>query len=337
MKREGHEPVSRRDTSDSRYATLTVLSATKTMRNISRKSGNRVFVLSCLLYAATALWALSPAHAQITSPLERTLSGAKGTWQFIPLDMPAGTTALSVQISGGTGDADLYLRPSEQPTETEFSCRPWVDGNEEKCDTPNPQAGTWQIGVFGWTDFADVKFQATWSAPIQADAPAQGDVPAQGNTAGLADWQKQQLDEHNLLRAKHCSPALTWNAELAAGAQAWAERCEFEHSAGGGAYGENLFAGTNTTAIEAVDGWYSEIANYDFAAPGSSQGTGHFTQLVWKSSAQLGCGMARCTNIFPTFGGAWFYVCRYAPPGNMNGADEYRQNVLPVSEGGTCE
>jgi pathogenesis-related protein 1 len=301
------------------------------MRNITRKPVNRVFVLSCLLYAAAASWALTPAHAQVTSPFERTLSGTVGTWQFIPLEIPAGTTSLNVQISGGSGDADLYLRPSEQPTEAAYACRPWVDGNDEKCDAPNPQAGAWYIGVFAWTEFAEVTIKATWSAP----APA-GEVPPDA-AASLADWQKQQLDEHNLLRAKHCSPALTWSAELAAGAQAWADRCEFEHSAGGGAYGENLFAGTNTTAIEAVDGWYSEIKSYDFAAPGSSQGTGHFTQLVWKNSTQLGCGMARCGNIFPTFGGAWLYVCRYAPPGNMNGADEYQKNVLPVSDGGTCE
>lgn len=297
------------------------------MENSRRKCGLRVFVSSCVLYAAAWIGALSPAYAQVTSPFERTLSGPAGTWQFFPIDIPAGTATFHVAISGGTGDADLYVRASEQPTEETFGCRPWIDGNGEDCDMPMPQAGTWYIGIFGFAEFADLNLTATWSGPATP--------PPALDATGLADWQKQQLDEHNLLRAKHCAPALTWSAELAAGAQAWADACQFDHSKANGAYGENLSAGTNQTAIGAVDSWYSEIKNYDFAAPGTSQGTGHFTQVVWKGSTQLGCGMARCGNIFSDFGGAFFYVCRYAPAGNMAG--EYEQNVAPVADGGTCE
>lgn len=47
--------------------------------------------------------------------------------------------------------------------------------------------------------------------------------------------------------------------------------------------------------------------------------------------------MAHCANIFPSFGGAWFYVCRYVAQGNFGGSADYAQNVLPVVEGGTCE
>lgn len=286
---------------------------------------SRIFLISGVLQAAGALWSSALAAAQESAPFEKTLSGENGSWQRVELQIPAGATQLQVKLSGGTGDADLYLRPSDQPTLTEYSCRPWIDGNDENCDAAQPQAGTWHIGVFAYTAFEGVTLKATWTAPKAEPQP-----PA---TGGLADWQKQTLDEHNVLRAKHCAPELTWNATLAAEAQAWAERCDFAHSSG--PYGENLSAGTSRTAIEAVDDWYSEIANYNFAAPGTSANTGHFSQLVWRDSTQLGCGMARCSNIFPEFGGAFFYVCRYQAQGNMAGG--YEQNVKPVSDGGLCE
>ena len=43
---------------------------------------------------------------------------------------------------------------------------------------------------------------------------------------------------------------------------------------------------------------------------------GHFTQLVWKGSTQIGCGVASC-------GGQNFWVCRYSPPGNFNVSTQY--------------
>ena len=62
--------------------------------------------------------------------------------------------------------------------------------------------------------------------------------------------------------------------------------------------------------------WYNEIQKYDFNNQGFSQGTGHFTQVVWKSSNQLGCGHS-----------SGFVVCNYYPAGNYQG--EYERNVFP--------
>jgi hypothetical protein len=62
-----------------------------------------------------------------------------------------------------------------------------------------------------------------------------------------------------------------------------------------------------------VDSWYGESTAYDFAAPGFSTKTGHFTQVVWRSSRELGCAKASC-------GGLDFWVCRYSPAGNVAGA-----------------
>jgi pathogenesis-related protein 1 len=143
--------------------------------------------------------------------------------------------------------------------------------------------------------------------------------------ASAAAW----LERHNEHRAEHCAAPLSWDDELAASAQAWADRCVFEHSGPG----ENLFANTGIpSAAAAVDDWYSEVMSYDFVAPGFSQGTGHFTQVVWRDTTRVGCGVAACPGLFPGFEDSLLYVCQYAPPGNMEG--QFEANVLP--SGGVC-
>lgn len=135
------------------------------------------------------------------------------------------------------------------------------------------------------------------------------------------------LDTHNAYRAKHCAPPLTWSPALAKVAQKWANTlkargCMFGHS--NGTYGENLAAGT-TGALPpeaAVTMWYDEVKGYSFKQPAFSMETGHFTQVVWRGTAQVGCGMSQCK-------GMDIWVCEYDPPGNWEG--RYREHVLPAS------
>lgn len=161
---------------------------------------------------------------------------------------------------------------------------------------------------------------------------------------GLSSDFTQMLNAHNSRRALHRVPALSWSPELAKGAQQWADACTNQHSNANGAYGENLafFYPPGRTAREVFeDSWYCEIQWYDFNNPkivgGFKNGcdapvNGHFTQVIWKESRQLGCGAATC-NIGGNTGTYW--VCRYAPPGNWN-ADKpgvLAANVPPVGGG----
>jgi len=67
--------------------------------------------------------------------------------------------------------------------------------------------------------------------------------------------------------------------------------------------------------------WYDELEKFNFRSGGFSMKTGHFTQVVWRGTREVGCGKSQCN-------GLDVWICQYDPPGNVEG--QYRQNVLPV-------
>ncbi|KAG2494167.1 hypothetical protein HYH03_007802 [Edaphochlamys debaryana] len=90
----------------------------------------------------------------------------------------------------------------------------------------------------------------------------------------------------------------------------------------------------------AINAWYGEVNWYDFETLSSfrdnwSNSIGHFTQLVWKSSTQVGCGVATSPErmVFPSgtvfMGGCKVIVCRFDPWGNYANDAAFRENVLP--------
>ena len=91
------------------------------------------------------------------------LSAPRGNWLRYTVDIPSGMSTLTVQISGGSGDADLYLRFGSQPTTSSYNCRPYLIGNNELCTINNPQAGTWHIGVRAYETFSGVDLEAEWN------------------------------------------------------------------------------------------------------------------------------------------------------------------------------
>ena len=134
------------------------------------------------------------------------------------------------------------------------------------------------------------------------------------------------VSNHNRLRALHGVPDVKWNRDLAKYAQDYlaSAQCNFAHS--GGPYGENLAIGYPTTAAS-IQAWYDEIKDYDFSKNEFSSSTGHFTQVVWKDSTEIGCAEVEC-------GSGWggpYLVCEYSPRGNIIGY--FKENVLPPLSG----
>lgn len=86
------------------------------------------------------------------------LSATSGQWLRGSYQIPSGVSSVTFQISGGTGDADLYVRYGSQPSTTAYDCRPYLNGNNEVCTINNPQAGTWHVGIRAYSAFSGVTF-----------------------------------------------------------------------------------------------------------------------------------------------------------------------------------
>ncbi|NWX91437.1 PI16 inhibitor, partial [Nothoprocta ornata] len=153
----------------------------------------------------------------------------------------------------------------------------------------------------------------------------------------LSDEEKKIIvDGHNKFRSQVSPPAMdmlkmSWDAELEAFAQAYAEKCIWDHNKERGRRGENLFAMTPTLDLEfAVEDWNGEEKFYNLTtttcAPG--QMCGHYTQVVWASTHRIGCGVKFCAKIDGIeTEDMYLLVCNYYPPGNMKGRKPYKEGA----------
>lgn len=91
------------------------------------------------------------------------LAGPTGTELRFTLVVPSGATNLRFQISGGTGDADLYTRFGSPPTTGTFDCRPYFNGNAETCTVAAPPAGTYHVMVRAYTTFSGVTLRGSFT------------------------------------------------------------------------------------------------------------------------------------------------------------------------------
>jgi len=109
--------------------------------------------------AATMAAFKSAGSSTWTTGGSNNLSANQNNWQRDTVAIPSGTTQLVVDISGGSGDADLYLH-SSAPTTSSYTCRPWLNGNTETCTINNPASGTWHIGINAYSTYSNVNM--TW-------------------------------------------------------------------------------------------------------------------------------------------------------------------------------
>ena len=146
----------------------------------------------------------------------------------------------------------------------------------------------------------------------------------------LTQAQKNEMTErHNYWRQQVGNDNLTWSEELAEYAGEWAlhlaeNGCNMQHRPRTGEwrqlYGENIFWGTGSySPTDVVDSWASERHDYDGSALSYSnyQGIGHYTQVVWYNTTEVGCAEAVCGS------GSKIWVCNYKPSGNYIGKKPY--------------
>lgn len=143
------------------------------------------------------------------------------------------------------------------------------------------------------------------------------------------DFESLYLDKHNQYRAEMIDTnPLEWNDDIQKIAQSYADDfvcgSDLVHSSNsydGHSLGENLAIGYDFFAAGGVTAWFNENTLYDWNNPGFSEATGHFTQLVWAATTQLGCGFKDCGN-------GYYLVCNYYPTGNVIMGASDTPNIL---------
>ena len=139
----------------------------------------------------------------------------------------------------------------------------------------------------------------------------------------------EALESHNKFRNMHHVPPLKLNKELCSIAENYAKtlatklQC-LQHSGNtykGQELGENLYGcyGMDPTGLDISNHWYDEIKKYNFNGDWQI-GCGHFTQMVWKETEEVGFG--KCKDK----GGHIYVVANYYPAGNFLGC--FKNNVL---------
>lgn len=176
-----------------------------------------------------------------------------------------------------------------------------------------------------------------FSAPVAAHAEFLDCLSFDGfdgeAAAAPAAW-KADVNLHNCARktvvpaAASAIPLLTWSSSLATTAQNYANQCIWAHSGAAG-LGENLYAAAPWSEAEtaAASDWASEFDSYSYADNSCASGAscGHYTQMVWRSTDEFGCGITNCSTGSPFDGfPQWtIVVCNYSPPGNFVGQRPY--------------
>ncbi|RKH49131.1 M4 family metallopeptidase [Corallococcus llansteffanensis] len=91
------------------------------------------------------------------------ISGAASsfTTEWVTLDVPANKT-VTITTSGGTGDADLYVRFGSSPTTTTYDCRPYTSGNGETCTLTKTTAGKYYVKLRGYAAYSGVTLKAVY-------------------------------------------------------------------------------------------------------------------------------------------------------------------------------
>uniref|UniRef100_A0A0B7K145 SCP domain-containing protein n=1 Tax=Bionectria ochroleuca TaxID=29856 RepID=A0A0B7K145_BIOOC len=141
------------------------------------------------------------------------------------------------------------------------------------------------------------------------------------STAVQTPSSTNALNAINAARADVGTSALTWDEELVASAQQWANYLttlgKLEHSGSG----ENLFwaSGSSTPLVDAINSWNSEKSNYKggSVSKGNVASIGHYTQNIWKSTTKFGIASAIDSK------GGVYVVAHYDPVGNFLGQAPY--------------
>ncbi|MFT4925821.1 MAG: serine protease, partial [Phenylobacterium sp.] len=113
-------------------------------------------------------------------------AGAKDAEADYFINTTANDSEVVISMSGGTGDADLYVKKGGIPTKTSYDCRPYETGNNETCTVTVGTPGTVNVKLIGYSAYSGVSLVAT----ATSDGGPTNDFPQTGISGTSGDWAR---------------------------------------------------------------------------------------------------------------------------------------------------
>lgn len=232
----------------------------------------------------------------------------------------------SIYVSGGDSGAPAPAPASSKPATTSSASASAkvaaeVVTSESSSPAPAPAPTTSSSSPVAIETSPEPTTSSEAPSPTTEAPSTTSSAPAETSSSSsddnLSSFQKTIVDYHNKVRSQFGAGSLSWSDDLASYAQNYLDKinCQFQHS--NGPYGENLAMGYSDLE-KSMSAWFDEKSKYNWGAATFSENTGHFTQMIWKGTTQVGCAQSKCSN-------GNYLVCEYNPRGNVLG--KFAQNV----------
>jgi hypothetical protein len=176
----GAEPTA----SSAQYSNSILIQSTTTIKAKAFKAGMGDS------YTATAVYIINPPAVTVLGN-GQALSGRAGSANsvsYFKITVPVGQSSLLINMGGGSGDGDLYVKRGSLPTTTSYDFRPYLGGNNEAVTINSPASGDYYIMLRGYTAFSGVTLTATYKATSVVDQAMQNAVNNLGKISGNVIW-----------------------------------------------------------------------------------------------------------------------------------------------------
>ncbi|CAR30441.1 CAP domain-containing protein [Lachancea thermotolerans CBS 6340] len=292
----------------------------------SEATGSVVVVVTTLYGSGAASSApVSSAESTSSAPLVTAVAQkAAAVSETASESSEAATSSAASSADAGTSAAETSVAASTSSSAAPETTTVAATSESSTSSTSSPAKTSTSAAETSSSAAAETSI-STSSPAATSSASSTSSSAAASSTSGSSSFASAILQAHNDKRSLHQdTSSLSWSDELASYAQDYADNydCSGTLTHSGGPYGENLAAGYSGTG--AVDAWYSEIKSYDWSDPNYSSSTGHFTQLVWKSTSEVGCGIKSCGS-----GTGDYVICSYKSAGNVIGS--FAENVKSLN------
>jgi vibriolysin len=133
-----------------------------------------------------------PPPGVLENGVSQTISGASGSNTYWSMETPADVGAVAFDMTGGSGDADMYVRFGSAPTSSTYDCRPYAAGNTENCSFATGQTGTYHVMVNGYSSYSGATLVGTYEG---SEPPTGGDSGTKtGISLAAKAWDRTTID-----------------------------------------------------------------------------------------------------------------------------------------------